>query len=210
MNHQQIVNMQDTLKNNRVERALKRSGIELNEAQRDLAAANAVLSKIDADTRDELNRLAMRRQTAEIEYLGTQAVESRHRINLIDNQANESLQRAITEGMLAGKYSAEELESMERANLIVKQQRGQDLANEAAGMSNEIQQYAVNHKGLTYWTGQLSTISGIVGQVVGGVAKGAAAASIWRGKPLINVPGKATNLWTPQGMSAFGANYGFK
>lgn len=205
LNHQTIVNMQDELKNNRVRRALDRSGITANEARADLDAANAALSKIDADTRDELNRLSMRYRVAEIGYIYAQTEESRHRLNLIDANVQESLQNAITGAMLAGKYSSEDYEAMARVGLIEEQTRGVGLQNESQEMSNSVQRNQLKYAGFDAWLGRLQKITDSIGSVasgagrfVGGLKVGSAARSLTKGNQPpgnIIVPSGPTNLF---------------
>lgn len=208
LNHQTIVNMQDELKNNRVRRALDRSGISANEARADLDAANAVLSKIDAESRQELNNLAVRYRIREIAYLSAQTNESAHRLKLIDAQVTETLQNAVTSAMLAGKYSSEDYESMARAGLIESQKYSQD-------MSNQVQSQQLKYSGFDAWLNRVHTASSIIGDVAGGVGRlvGGIAVGKKINSDLFNtkgLQGKSGSLWLPNGNTAFGTQYSFK
>lgn len=149
MKEAELNNLKDVLNNNRVERALKRSQISVNEAQESFTVVQTAIAHADLSIREELNRASLRLTIA-------QAVLDENRVGEVKASINELFQRAIMESLQGAKYSAEELESMARAGLI----ESQTVTNE---LENETKRYTVNHKKLNYWLGVAGTTAGIVG-----------------------------------------------
>lgn len=87
-----------------VERRLKESGISVNEAQKAFLDKNTLLAGIDADTRGYLNQLEARQRVAQIGLTYQNSAESRRRVELINAEITETLQRAVTEAAQAGLY----------------------------------------------------------------------------------------------------------
>lgn len=203
MKQAELNNLKDTLRNNKVERALKRSQIDVNEASEALTVVQTAIAHADQKTREELNRASIRMTLTQAGLNTALATESTKRLDAIDAEINELYQRAIMESLQGGLYSAEELESLTRAGVIEEQKRGLE-------MENEIKGYQVKRKGLTFWLDTAGKTASIVGQLVGGVAAGAGAAAIGKkwlaGNKQVKTP---QTLWTPQGMSQFGTHYGY-
>lgn len=199
MREAELANLQSDLRSKGVQRELSRQHIKESTAHEALSLVQAIATQMDNETRDELNRLAMRRQMAEIGLTYAQSSESKKRLGLIDAEINELYQRSILHGCQAGLYSAEEYESMERAGLISVERRGKE-------MENEVKQYSVDHKKLTYWLGVASQTAGIIGDIAGGAGRLIGGIAFGNKFPQIN---KGSNLWLPNTQSAFGANYRF-
>lgn len=156
----QINDLNSAISRREVQSSLDRQGISESEARRALLVEQTAIAHADASVADELAKLRVRMQVAELGQMPA-------RLANIQAQTNELYQRAIMESLQGGLYSAEELESLERAGLIREEKRGAELENEA-------KKYSVDHKGLTYWLGVGTQAAGIVSSVVGSSAKAAA------------------------------------
>lgn len=202
MRKAELDNLLSDLDSKKVVRALHKQDISESEAREALVLTQNIIAKADSSTRDQLNRASIRMTLSQAGLNSALSSESKHRLGLIDAEINELYQRSIMESMQAGKFSAEELESMERAGLI-------HFQTEFQGMENEAKRYAVDHKKLTYWLGVAGQSASIVGNVIGGVGKGIGAAAIGKslfGSSSSQLP-KPSGLWLPNNQSAFGANY---
>lgn len=155
MKQAELNNLKDVLNNNRVERALKRSNISVNEAEESLIVVQTAIAHADAATREELNRASIRMSLTQASLNTALATESEKRLGEIEAQINELYQRAIMESLQGGMYSANELESMERAGLIRVQAEGESLENQQKS-------YSVQHKKLNYWLGVAGTTAGVI------------------------------------------------
>ena len=203
MKKAELENLRSELESKRVQRALNKSHISLNEAQQGLTVAQTAIAHADSQTRDALNRASIRMTLSQATLNSALGSESSKRLGLIEAEINELYQRSILESLQGGLYSAEEMESLERAGVIRLQKESQE-------MENEVKRYSVDHKRLNYWLGVTGQAASIAGSLIGGVAAGAGAAAIGRkwlsGNKQVKTP---QTLWTPNSMSAFGTNYGF-
>lgn len=202
MRKAELDNLLSDLDSKSVVRALHKQDISESEAREALVLTQNIIAKADSSTRDQLNRASIRMTLSQASLNTALGTESKKRLELIDAEVNELYQRSIMEAMQAGKFSAEELESMERAGVL-------RLQGEYQGMENEKKRYEVDHKKLSYWLGVAGQSASIVGNVIGGVGKGIGAAAI--GKSLFgssfSQSSKPSGLWLPNNYSAFGANY---
>lgn len=155
MKKAELDNLLSDLDSKRVQRALNRQGIKESEAREALTLTQNIISKADASIREELNRASLRltlaqasAASAQSTLFGAQAAESNKRLSLIDAEINELYQRAIMEAYQAGKFSADEVETMERAG-ILKVER----AVAEAGESKRIAAIQVERPRLNYWLG---------------------------------------------------------
>lgn len=150
----QLKQYDSALQTQAVERRLKESGISVNEAQKLLLEKNAALAGIDAETRGYLNSLEARQRVAQIGLTYQNTAESRRRVELINAEITETLQRAITEAAQAGLYD----------------QQAQNLLIESG-----ILEYDKDIKGYQASKKKLSFVLDSIGKVVGAVGSAATA-----------------------------------
>lgn len=201
MKKAELANLWSELRSKDVERALKRSQISVNDAEKSLMVAQTSIAHADAKTREELNRASIRMTLSQASLNTALGAESKKRLDLIDAEINELYQRAIMESLQGGLYSAEELESLERAGIVRVQREGLEL-------DNEVKRYSVDHKKLNYWLGVADQSASIAGNLIGGVATvaGVAFGKRWlSGNKQVKYPRSSTI----SNLQAFGTNYGF-
>lgn len=145
----QLRSIDSRLQTEQVERALKQSGISVNEAQASLYNKNAILAGIDADTRGYLNQLEARQRIAQIGLTYANTNEARKRLGLIDAQITETLQRAVTEAAQAGLYD------QQTRNLLVEEGILQ--------YDSETKAYLASKKKLTYTLDCVGKVVGALG-----------------------------------------------
>lgn len=193
----ELANFLSDLDSKEVVRALNMQNINESEARESLTLAQTVIAHADASIRDQLNRASLRMTLSQAGLNTAMSAESSKRLQLIDAEINELYQRAVMESLQGGYYSASELESMERAGIIVAQRESQELENEA-------KRYSVQHKKLNYWLGVAGTTANIVGNVVG-VGAGLKAASSLGRKVFGNnyVPGRVSSYSYPSNINAY-------
>lgn len=185
MKRAELDNLLSDLDSKSVQRALNRQGIKESEAREALSVTQTAIAHADASIREELNRASLRLTLA-------QATESSSRLDLIKAEINELYQRAIMESLQGGLYSAEELESLERAGLIRVQKQAEEIG--LAGKQYEADNYKV-----TFWLNKAGQTMSLLGQAAGGFALGAGVKAF----------GKQKSLYTygSSGSRAFNHNY---
>lgn len=206
MKKAELDNLLSDLDSKKVQRALHEQDINESKAREALTLTQNIISKADADVRQELNSLAIREKIASIGLVYAQTNEQTARVKEIEASVNELYQRAIMEAMQAGKFSSEDLESMERTGVLRAQREGQE-------MDNAIKRYEVDHKGLTYWLGVAGQSASIIGNVVGAGTKIGAiygASRSLRGVDFGKLFENRSALAVPNTFSAFGTNYGYR
>lgn len=162
----QLKQYDSALQTQAVERRLKESGIGVNEAQKLLYEKNAVLAGIDAETRGYLNSLEARQRVAQIGLTYQNTAESRRRVELINAEIIETLQRAVTEAAQAGLYD------QQTQNLLIESGILQYDA--------DIKGYQASKKKLTYVLDSIGKVVGAVGSAAttfGAIGVGARAFS---------------------------------
>ena len=199
MKKAELDNLLSDLDSKAVQRALNRQGIKESEAREALTIIQTAISHADASIRDQLNRASLRLTLA-------QASESSSRLDLIKAEINELYQRAIMESLQGGLYSAEELESMERAGLIRVQKQAEEI-----GLAGK--QYEADNYKITFWLNKAGQTVSLLGQAAGGFALGAGVKAFGKSKGLYNygsgsfkspsVSGKPFNAYYSKGSSLF-------
>lgn len=211
MKEAELANLESDLRTKGVQRALARQNISESQAREALTLTQNIIAKADAETREELNRASISLMLKQAIYYDALGRESSVRsTTLIPAEVNELYQRAIMEGLEGGKFSAEELESMERAGLIRAQREGQEI-----DVSMKSRHYEIYKPRLDYWLDVGAKTAGIVGDLAGGTGRliGGIAFGKKLNSDLFNTKGlqqKAGSLWLPNSQSAFGSQYGFK
>lgn len=214
----ELANMESDLRSKGVKRALDRQNISESQAREALTLTQNIIAKADADIRDELNRAALSETLKRAEYYGASAHEASVRANtLVPAEVNELYQRAIMEGLEGGKFSAEELESMERAGLLRLQQQGQANQNVVSGVAagKAAKNYEIYKPKLEYWLGIAGQTAGIIGDVTSGASRVYGAIKVGQkiNSDLFNTKDlrkPSGTLWTPNSQSAFGTQYSFR
>lgn len=180
MSQAKLDNLLSDLDSKKVQRALSRQNISESKAREALTLTQNIIAKADADIRSELNRAALRLTLGQAtsaenqaDYYSAAAGESRKRYSLIDAEINELYQRAIMESYQAGKYSAEEIESMERAGILKVEREISESTKE-----KRIQKVEVQMPELDYWLGTARTVTGIVSEAGSAYAKFATGINI--------------------------------
>lgn len=215
MKQAELDNLLSDLKSKESQRRLNAAHISLSEAETALSVTQTAIAHVDLDTRDELNRAALRLRLSQAYEASALGRESEARTNLvIPAEVNELYQRAITESMQAGYYSAAELESMERAGLIVEQKNVASAEAEGLNLQNELKRYEVDHKALTFWLNKaqqtmdvmmtpVNVGSSAFGRVAGAMSLGNIGSSY--------VPSSraGSGLWLPSGVNSFDMHYNF-
>lgn len=191
---QQIENLKDALRNNEVERALKRSGISLNEANEALTIQNAIATAIDNETRDALNNAMLSYRAAETAYTEQKTEESKKQMDLMEAQVNELYQRAILEGAQAGVYDQQTLNMLQEYDILQydKERKAFEVSKQNADRNWRIFNNVV---------GAITGVAGAAGSLmIGGSMLGRAMTPVQQGL--------RSGLILPRGTSAFEMNYG--
>lgn len=207
LSNAKLAEYQSHLKNDEVQRALGQVGITEKEANAALLTRQAALAKIDEQTRSYLNQLEAQYRVAQIGLTYANTAEQRKKVELYQAQITETLQRSITESCLAGLYSQQELESMERSGLL-------RVTRENEEREGALKQYEVDHKGLTYWVNTMQKVvdlamtpvnvgSNAFSRVAGGLSLSSLA-----GRSVSAPPKANSGLWLPNSFNDFGYHYG--
>lgn len=160
LTEKEVARIDSQLKNDEVERRLKESGISVNQAQAALAEKNAMLAGIDAESRSYLNQLQARLRVAQIGEIYQNNAESRKRVEALDAQITETLQRAVTEAAQAGLYD------QQTQNLLIE--------SGILEYDKDMKGYQASKKKLSY---TLDCVGKIVGAVGSAVSIGSSVAS---------------------------------
>lgn len=191
----QILSVISSLENDKVQRALHRSGISLNEANAALSVQQAIATAIDNETRNALNESMLAYRAAETAYAEQKTEESRKNMEVLSAQVSELYSRAI----------------MESANTGVLNQQAQNLLVEHGILEWNEKEHAftVDHqKADRNWrivngvVDDVSKIAGAAGQFIGGFG---ILSKLGKGAPK-----SGSGLYVPNSMSAFGENYKYR
>lgn len=184
MSEAKLKQIDSQLQTEAVERRLKESGISVNEAQKSLLDKNTLLAGIDAETRGYLNQLEARQRVAQIGLTYQNTAESRRRVELIDAEITETLQRAVTEAAQAGLYD----------------QQAQNLLVESGILEydKDIKGYQASRKKLSFTLDCVGKVVGALGtaaSIYGSVASGAGMLGLGKGAALGSVPFRYYSSW---------------
>lgn len=189
----QIDSLRSSLKNDKVERALKRAGISEKEANTALLVQEAVATSVDNETRGALNNAMLDYKAAETAYTEQKTEESKKAMQEADARITELYSRAILNGAQSGYYS------QAQQNLLVE--------NGILHLDKETKQFTVDHQNADRtWKLALGTVDSVSGVVrsagsLFGIGK---IGSLLKGK---GAPDRPSGLYVPSSMSAFGENY---
>lgn len=146
MSKAQLDNLFQDLSNKQVKEALDRQGIKESQAREALTLTQDIIAKADAATRDELNRISIRRQLAA-------AMHDERRTAAIDDEVKEIYARILNYGLQGKLYSAETLESFKRADLIEWQSRTEVFEGDLKQQEKKLNEPHVNNRKLEFWLG---------------------------------------------------------
>ena len=181
MSEAKLKQIDSLLQTEAVERRLKESNITVNQAQSALLEKNTLLAGIDAETRGYLNQLEARYRIAQISVAYQSNVESRKRVEHLNAEITETLQRAVTEAAQAGLYD--------------QQARNLFIESGILEYDKDIKGYHASKKKLSYTLDCVGKVVGAVGQAVsigssvasgigmarlGSAAKAGSSISMWQ------------------------------
>lgn len=189
----QIDSLRSSLKNDKVERALKRAGISEKQANTALLVQEAVAEFIDNDTRAALNKAMLDYRAAETAYTEQKTEESKKSMQEADARITELYSRAILNGAQSGYYSQAQQNLLEE-NGILK-------------LDKHTKQFTVDHQAADRtWKLAFGTVDSIGGLVrsAGSLIGVGKIGSLLKGKQAVDRP---SGLYVPSSMREFGENY---
>lgn len=192
----QIMSVLSSLENDKVQRALNRSGISLNDANTALAIQQGIAASIDNETRGALNEAMLAYRAAETAYVEARTDESKKNLEVMSAQVSELYSRSI----------------MEAANTGVLNQQAQNLLVEHGILEWNEKEHAftVDHqKADRTWkivngvVDDVTKVAGAAGSFFGGFGL---FGKLRQGAPSIPEPSR---IYRPSSTSAFEENYRF-
>lgn len=163
MKKAELDNLLSDLDSKDVSRQLERQNISESKARESLTLTQDIIAQADARAREQLNSAQIDATLAQAQYYGMLGAESAYRVQYtLPAEVSNIYARTLTEGVLQGKYSQEQLESFERAGLIKVERAGAEL-------DNAIKEVHVDHKNLDYILGVAGQTSDVLSNTLRGL-----------------------------------------